>query len=167
MKFTLALQDMYMDDDVDLMVRTIARQGNMTEEEVWEFVNSFVGNAEFVTLQFDTTDKSCRVLKTDEEGVNEWTAERDVILKLEHQNFDEQVHELQRQLDEALATLGKEDQKDTPYARSMLRFIMDTRETLKQMQGEWEEEEDNGTIYGIDEDEVEFDDEDEIEDADY
>jgi len=156
MKFTLALQDMYMDDDVDSMVRIVARQGGMTEEEVWGLVNSFVGNA--VTLQFDTADKSCRILKTDEEGVNEWTPERDVVLKLGHIQLDEQVRELERQLDEAVVALSKEDNKNTPYARNMLRFIMDTRETLNAMTRAWEEGEENGPDYGID-DEIEFDEE--------
>ena len=145
-----------MDDGGDSMVETIAKQGNMGEEEVWEFISSFVGHANFVTLQFDTGDKSCRVLRIDEEGVNEWTPEREVVAKIDGARFSTDTADLQRQLDEAVATLTAETNKDTEYARNLLRFIMDVREELKghKTAEEWGECEED--------DEVDFNDEDEF-----
>ena len=132
MKFTLSIQDGFMDDDIDVILRAVAKQSGRSEGEVYNLLDTFVGAKEFVTLQFDTDDNSCVILRVGDQGVNEYVPERDVVAKIEKYTPHERwVQEAQRQLTEAVDTLSVEKDKTTPYALNLFKFIEDLREKLK------------------------------------
>lgn len=132
MKFTLSIQDGFMDDDIDKILRAVAKQSGKSEGEVYNLLDTFVGATSFVTLQFDTEDNSCHILRVGESGVNEYVPEREVVATIERYTPHERwVQETQRQLTEAVETLSAESDKTTPYAVGMFKFIEDLREKLK------------------------------------
>src|SRR5271167_2982403 len=164
MKFTLSIQDGFMDDDIDVILRVVAKQSGRSEGEVYNLLDTFVGAKEFVTLQFDTDDNSCVILRVGDQGVNEYVAEREVVAKIEKYTPHERwVAEAQRQLTEAVDTLSAEKDKTTPYALSLFKFIEDLREKLKtglllrdQVFNFPEDDEEYGTSYDWDDDDNDF-----------
>jgi hypothetical protein len=161
MKFIIAMQDMCVYDEVASAIRGVAKQSDLTEDEVWAYVSSFIGNGEFARLQFDTDDRSCRVLRTAEAGVDEYVPERNVVAKLVRRG-DTPIAELQRRLDEAVNALSLETDKNSPAAINLWRFIIDTRDELKAVEQSEQNIHDWNTDWH-DEDE-EFQNEDGIED---
>jgi hypothetical protein len=132
LKFTLSIQDGFMDDDIDNILRAVAKQSGKSDAEVYGLLDTFVGAREFVTLQFDTEDNSCRILRVGEDGVNEYVPERDVVATIDRYTPHERwVQETQRQLTEAVDTLSAEKDKTTPFALQMFKLIEDLREKLK------------------------------------
>jgi hypothetical protein len=123
MKFTLTFKD--PDYDTEDMADVLY---DKTGIDFYDFIHEWV-DGEYITLQFDTDAKTCTVVKSGENGINEHWDRPDVVAAVKP--VDTETPELKRQLDEALETLSKEEDKSTPYAQSLLRFIMDTREQIK------------------------------------
>lgn len=158
MKFTLTFKD------PDVGINNLADVlYDKSGQDYYDFIRQWT-DGEYVTIQFDSDARTATLLRNGEIGIDEHHEKStDVVAKVDRARFFDDSAELHRQLDEAAETLAKEEDKTTPYARSLLKFIIETRDTLKLMES-WEEFEDDGGLdYGIDEDEIEFDDEDEIE----
>ena len=114
-------------------VARFAAQNKLDEDEVDALVDAYIDCGEMVTLQFDTEAGTCTVVKADERGINDWVddgARVEIDVKW-GKTREEEVAELQRQVDEAVATLAKEEDKTTPYAQGLVKFIWDTKKEIE------------------------------------
>jgi hypothetical protein len=143
-KFTLTFKD--PDNDHYEIIEKIARQNKLDPDEVQALVSRFT-DGEYVTIQFDTDKNKCWVLFTNKEGVNDFKPERDVVIKTtdywEKYTTGRKVHvaSLQAQIDEAVTAYQAEEDKKSPAARNLLRFIEDVRQELNGFKGaNWNEE---------------------------
>lgn len=125
MKFTLTFKD--PDMDIEDLAEVMQEQ---TGRDYYDFISQWTGG-EYITVQFDTEAGTCVVLNDGDSGVNDHWKKPEVIATFERQDDIKRVEELKRQLDEALDTLSKEEDKSTPYAVNLLKFIMDTRDQIK------------------------------------
>lgn len=108
----------------------IAENTGIPEGELWDLLDRSIPTE--ITYQFDTADRSCRVLGEDEEGVNDWLPVKKHEEILTQQQIEEETtRELKRQLNEALVALSQETDLSTPYAQGLLKFVMETRSDLK------------------------------------
>lgn len=151
MRFTLTFKDPDMDiqDLADVMF-------DKTGQDYYNFVHQWT-DGEYVSIQFDTVAGTAVVLKQNEAGVNDhWDKDQNVVARVDHARFSNEADELKRQLNEAADSLAKEEDKTTPYARGLLKFIIDTRDQIK-LHDEWDSEGGSGPDYGIEPAEVEFD----------
>jgi hypothetical protein len=123
MKFTLTFKDpdMNIGGLSDFMY-------DKTGMDYFDFICQWT-DGEYVTIQFDTEAGTATVLKEGEPGVNEHHEKLDIVGKVKLPSNE--IGELKRQLDEALESLAKEEDKSTPYAQSLLKFIMETRGAIR------------------------------------
>lgn len=147
-KFTLTFTE--VQDDYDEIISAIAKQNNLdVDKDVVALVHRFTDGCE-VTLQFDTEKKKCWVLFNGKEGINDWKVERDVVAKTvnywEKYTTGRKTHvaSLQAQIDEALQAYKDEEDKKSPAARNLLRFIEDVRQELNAFKGANWNKEDGG-----------------------
>lgn len=135
-KFTLTF---YTDEDEggdrgDKIAKVAFQQG-MDADGLHEFVRSHV-DSDWVTLQFDTEANTCTLVPPTAVGEDDWDRKRLPKSVEDRRKRDEREKaELQRQIDEAVAAIDAEADKQTAYVMGLLRFIEDSREQLNYLKG--------------------------------
>jgi len=129
-KFTITFKD--PDNDRSSIIGQVAYQNKLDEDAVYDLVDRFAG--EYVTLQFDTEAGTCAVLEDGDNGVNDYNSYGKTAVDVEEdEDAAWEIEELTRQVKQTRKDYEDEPDKESRYAKGLLKFIIDTNAEIKNL----------------------------------
>jgi hypothetical protein len=155
-KFTL---NIYTDEDgqglIAEKIGNVAYQQQMDADGLRDFISGHV-DPQYVVLQFDTEANTCTLVPFGEKGVDDWDRMRATKTETDWRKKQAgEKAELQRQIDEAVAAIDAETDKQTVYVLGLLKFIEDNRERIAAINGFVAEADEESSFFDEDEEEDE------------